>query len=164
MAKKKVVAKAKKKAQPKKTVAKKTVAKKAVAKQTIKKAVKKLTPKKDEKRVLVNTIIEGILDKKGKNIVCLDLRKIENRVSDYFIITEADSTTQVHAIADSIEDSVKKNLKYNPFHSEGFQNSEWILIDYVDVVVHIFQGSIRQLYNLEGLWADAEEIELKLKY
>lgn len=154
MAKKKVVAKAKKKAQPKK----------AAAKKSVKKVVKKQAPKKDEKRILVNTIIEGILDKKGKNVVCLDLRKIENRVSDYFIITEAESTTQVNAIADSIEDSVKKKLKYIPFHSEGFQNSEWILIDYVDVVVHVFQSEIRNHYNLESLWADAEEIDLKLKY
>lgn len=154
MAKKKVVAKAKKKAQPKK----------AAAKKSVKKVVKKQAPKKDEKRALVNTIIEGILDKKGKNIVCLDLRNIENRVSDYFIITEAESTTQVNAIADSIEDSVKKKLKYNPFHSEGFQNSEWILIDYVDVVVHVFQSEIRNHYNLESLWADAEEVDLKLKY
>lgn len=158
MAKKKAVAKAKKKAQPKKAAAKKSV------KKVAKKVVKKQAPKKDEKRVLVNTIIEGILDKKGKNIVCLDLRNIENRVSDYFIITEAESTTQVNAIADSIEDSVKKKLKYNPFHSEGFQNSEWILIDYVDVVVHVFQSEIRNHYNLESLWADAEEVELKLKY
>ena len=75
---------------------------------------------------------------------------------DYYLICQADSNTQVKAIAGSVEDIVKKRLNERPYHSEGFQNSEWILIDFVTVVVHIFQSHIREFYNLEALWANAE--------
>lgn len=118
--------------------------------------MKQKKKKKDESAILADIAIKGILEKKGKNITSLDLRNIPNSVCDYFIICEGDSTTQVDAIAKSVEEEVKKETGENPYHSEGFENAEWILIDYVTVVVHIFQKQIREFYNLESLWADAE--------
>ncbi|HVA99245.1 MAG TPA: ribosome silencing factor [Bacteroidia bacterium] len=116
--------------------------------------------KKNESTGLVETVLKGIQEKKGKNITCLNLKKISNNICDYFIICEGDSTTQVDAIANSVEYEVKKALGENPYHAEGFENSEWILIDYVDVVVHVFRKDIRDFYKLEALWADAEVEEL----
>ncbi len=146
----------KKKAAPKKAAA----AKKQVAKPN--KAVGKITPKviKDETQILADSIVEGILEVKGRNISVLDLRGIHNRVCDYFIICQADSNTQVNAIAGSVEEMVKKLTGERPYRKEGFENSEWILVDYVTVVVHIFQTQIRNFYNLESLWADAEVTEI----
>ncbi len=146
----------KKKAAPKKAAA----AKKQVAKSN--KAVGKITPKviKDETQILADSIVEGILEVKGRNISVLDLRGIHNRVCDYFIICQADSNTQVNAIAGSVEEMVKKLTGERPYRKEGFENSEWILVDYVTVVVHIFQTQIRNFYNLESLWADAEVTEI----
>lgn len=112
--------------------------------------------KKISSEDVLKTAIKGIQEKKGENIVSLDLRNIKNRVCDYFIICDAQSTTQVNAIAHSVEYEVKKKLSETPFHHEGYENSEWILIDYVTVVVHVFQHDIRDFYNIEGLWADAE--------
>jgi ribosome-associated protein len=111
---------------------------------------------KDSAAILAESVIKGIQEKKGKEIVCLDLRKIDNAICDYFIICHGDSNTQVDAIADSIDDEVKKELGEDPWHSEGFENAEWILLDYVDVVVHVFQKHIRDFYKLEKLWGDAE--------
>ena len=146
----------KKKAAPKKAAA----AKKQVAKPN--KAVGKITPKviKDETQILADSIVEGILEVKGRNISVLDLRGIHNRVCDYFIICQADSNTQVNAIAGSVEEMVKRLTGERPYRKEGFENSEWILVDYVTVVVHIFQTQIRNFYNLESLWADAEVTEI----
>ncbi len=160
--KKKVIKKA---AAPKKaTPAKKTSeAKKIVAKTTkAKLPTKKITPKakKDSNELLADAIVEGILDVKGKNISILNLKSIHNRVCDYFIICQADSNTQVNAIAGSVEEMVKKLTGERPYRKEGFENSEWILVDYVTVVVHIFQSQIRNYYNLESLWADAEIREI----
>ena len=124
------------------------------------KAKKKSKKKSSDSSLLAETIVKGILEKKGKNILCLNLTGIGSSVCNYFIICEADSTTQVNAIADSVEETVKKELGENPYHAEGYENAEWILIDYVDVVVHIFQPDIRSFYNLEALWADAEVEEL----
>ncbi len=125
-----------------------------------KKAVKSVVPKKkeikDATQLLADAVVEGILEKKGKNISVLNLKEIHNRVCDYFIICQADSTTQVNAIAGSVEEMVKKRTGEKPYRSEGFENSEWILVDYVTVVVHIFQSHVRDFYNLEALWADAE--------
>jgi ribosome-associated protein len=90
----------------------------------------------------------------------MNLQSIHNRVCDYFIICQADSNTQVNAIAESIQETVRKTTGDKPYRSEGFENSEWILIDYVTVVVHIFQSHIRDFYNLESLWADAETKEI----
>jgi ribosome-associated protein len=136
------------------------MAKKKAEKTTKPKAIKV----KDETASLADIAIKGILEKKGKNITCLNLRNIPNRVCDYFIICEGDSTTQVDAIARSVEEEVRKAIDEKPYHAEGFENSEWILIDYVNVVVHVFQKEIREFYNLEALWADAEVEEFAYEY
>ncbi len=155
-----------KKAAPKKVAAKKVAVKKAViAKKAAPKKVVKTAPSinKVEKSAiekLVDAAVEGILEVKGRNISILDLRKIHNRVCDYYIICQADSNTQVNAIAGSVEEIVKKRVGDRPYHTEGFQNAEWVLVDYVTVVVHIFQTQIRSFYNLEALWADAEITKL----
>jgi ribosome-associated protein len=101
-------------------------------------------------------VIKGIQEKKGKNIISMNLKNIHNAVTDYFIICHGTSSTQVAAIAGSVEYEVKKATGMNPWHKEGYQNSEWILLDYADVVVHIFQEKIRDFYQIENLWADAE--------
>jgi len=120
--------------------------------------------KKNDSALLTESVVNGIQEKKGREIVVLDLRKIENAVSDFFIICEADSTTQVGAIARSVQEIVEKERGEKAWHSEGAQNAQWILIDYVSVVVHVFQKEIRQFYNLESLWADAEIMEVELQY
>ena len=107
-------------------------------------------------QLLVDAAIEGILEVKGKNISVLDLRKLKNRVCDFYVVCHAESKTQVNAIANSVDVIVKKLTDENPYHTEGMQNAEWVLIDYVNVVVHIFQTEARYFYNLEALWADAE--------
>jgi ribosome-associated protein len=107
---------------------------------------------------LAKAIVNAIEEKKGDNIICLDLRDIENRVCDYFIICDGNSTTQVEAIAGSVEYLVKKELGERPYRSEGYENATWILIDYVNVIVHVFDKETRHFYNLESLWADGEQI------
>jgi ribosome-associated protein len=114
----------------------------------------------DPVKHLADVAVEGILEVKGRNISVLNLKNIHNRVCDYFIICQADSNTQVNAIAGSVEEMVKKMTGERPYRKEGFENAEWILVDYVTVVVHIFQSQIRNFYNLESLWADAEITEL----
>ncbi len=106
--------------------------------------------------LLITEIIKGIEDVKGEKITILDLRDIENTVCDYFIICEANSNTQVSAISGSIQKNVSKTLKDKAWHVEGESNAEWILIDYVNVVVHVFQKHVREFYNLEELWGDAK--------
>jgi ribosome-associated protein len=151
-----------------KVAAKKVATKKAVAPKKSTPVKKVATPKakaapkkiKDETQQLADAIVEGILEVKGRNISLLNLKEIHNRVCDYFIICQADSNTQVNAIANSVEEMVKKLTGERPYRKEGFENSEWILVDYVTVVVHIFQTQIRNFYNLESLWADAEITEI----
>ena len=101
-------------------------------------------------------IIHAIKEKKGENINSLDLRKIPEAVADYFIICEASSTTQVRAIADFIQEHIKDTVNETPYHSEGQQSAHWILIDYVNVVVHIMQPETRKFYKLEEMWSDGE--------
>lgn len=101
-------------------------------------------------------VIHGIQEKKGNEIVRLDLRNITSSVTDYFVICHAESSNQVKAIALSVEDEVFKALKQEPWRKEGLQLGEWILLDYVDVVVHIFKTDKRQFYGIEDLWGDAE--------
>ncbi len=110
---------------------------------------------------LINAIIKGIQDVKGKDIVCLDLKNIHNRVCEYFIVCHGDSTTQVKAIAESIEKETWLSIKEDARHKEGKNNAEWVLLDYFNVVIHIFHKDKREYYNLENLWADAimHEIE-----
>ncbi|MFN5706105.1 MAG: ribosome silencing factor [bacterium] len=110
----------------------------------------------DESKKIAEVIIHGIQEKKGKDIVSLDLRNISSSVSDFFVVCHADSSTQVKAIADSVEDEMYKAFKEEPWHKEGFQNSEWILLDFVSVVVHIFRTEKRDYYGVEDLWGDAE--------
>jgi ribosome-associated protein len=118
---------------------------------------------KNESKRLSEVIIEGILDKKGEEIVRLDLTDIPNSVSNYFVVCHGNSKIQVEAIAGSVEEHTLKELRAKPWHREGFENAEWILLDYVDVVVHIFQEETRKFYNLEKLWADAEVKSFDLK-
>lgn len=100
-------------------------------------------------------IIKAIQEKKGENIVALDLRKIPEAVSDYFIVCEATSTIQVKAIADFVEETVKKELGENPYRHEGYSALQWVLIDYVNIVVHIMLPETRKFYKLEEMWSDA---------
>ena len=101
-------------------------------------------------------IIHAIKEKKGDNIVSLDLRKIPEAVADFFIICEASSTTQVKAIADFVEEHVRKTVQEAPYHSEGHQTAHWILIDYVNIVVHVMLPETRKFYKLEEMWNDGE--------
>ena len=101
-------------------------------------------------------VVEGLQEIKGQNITVLDLREIENAVTDFFIIAEGNSNTQVNSLADSVHKVVRENVGDKPWHIEGRDNSELVLMDYVTVVVHVFQKGIREFYDLEGLWGDAE--------
>lgn len=107
---------------------------------------------------IVATVVEAMDSVKGKEIVTLDLRETGTAVTDYFVICHANSKTQVDALADKIIDEVRDKNGVKPYHVEGRDNTEWILIDFVDVVVHVFLQSMRQFYQLEELWADAEKI------
>ena len=100
-------------------------------------------------------MIDAILDKKGHQVISLDLRKIKDTPSDYFIIAHGDSSTQVRAIYSNVVDMAEKN-GIRPYHMEGMKNSEWIIIDFVDVVVHVFYREKRDFYGLEDLWNDAK--------
>lgn len=105
---------------------------------------------------LSEIIVHGMQEKKGNEIVRLDLRNIHSSVSDYFVICHADSAIQVNTLAKSVEEEVFKALKQEPWHKEGFEHGEWILLDFVDVVVHIFKTDKRKFYGIEELWGDAE--------
>ena len=107
---------------------------------------------------IVATVVEAMDAIKGKEIVTLDLRETGTSVTDYFLICQAASKTQVDAIADKVIDEVRDKNGVKPYHVEGRDNTEWILIDFVDVVVHVFLQSMRKYYQLEELWADAEKI------
>lgn len=112
----------------------------------------------DNTEEVVATIVEAMDALKGKEIVTLNLRETGTAVTDYFVICHAASKTQVDAIADKVIDEVRDKCGVKPYHVEGRDNTEWILIDFVDVVVHIFLQSMRKYYQLEELWADAERI------
>ena len=104
---------------------------------------------------MVETIVSAIADKKGKNIVSLDLTGFDGAISDHFVICHATSTTQVAAIADGIEEKVFEVHKEWPRRTEGLNNSVWVAVDYIEVMVHIFLTPLREYYQLEQLWADA---------
>jgi len=110
---------------------------------------------------ILKVITKAIQDKKGENIISMDLRKIPEAVADFFVICEATSTTQVKAIADYIEVMVKENCGENPYHHEGHSAMQWIIVDYINVVVHIFQPETRKFYKLEDMWSDAVVEEFK---
>lgn len=105
---------------------------------------------------LIALILQGIEEVKGQEIRLLDLREIENTVCDYFVICNGTSNTHVNAIVGSVQKTVSKAIKDKPWHVEGSENAEWILMDYVNVVVHVFQKHIREYYDIEGLWGDAK--------
>lgn len=108
---------------------------------------------------LAEIIVAGIREKKGEKIVKLDLKGLDSTVCDSFIVCQADNPRQVVAIADAVEDFVFDNTKCWPFHKEGKDNAEWIVLDYVDVVVHVFLDEKRDFYRLEKLWADAKRTD-----
>lgn len=112
-----------------------------------------------EEQVLIDVIAQAILDKKGKGVVSLDLTGMDGAICSHFVVCNADSTTQVSAIADAIEEAVYLKLGENPWRVEGKQTSLWVAMDYIDVVVHIFQSELRDYYRLEDLWADAPMVE-----
>ena len=120
------------------------------------KTLKKVKKNKASASTLVRHAVKGIEEKKGNEIVCINLKKIPNNACDYFVVCEGNSRTQVQAIAGSVEEFVEKNTGSRPWHVEGLANGEWVLMDYVDVAVHIFQPEARSHYNLENMWADAE--------
>ncbi len=117
----------------------------------------------DQTDILLKSIVEGIFEKKGHNVLRIDLRKLENRITDYFVICHGTSTTQVGSLCDSVEETVRKEAGEKPLHVEGLENCYWVLVDYGNVVVHIFLEEQRNFYSLESLWADAEIEELKEK-
>lgn len=113
---------------------------------------------------LIALIIAGIEEVKGVDINLLDLREIENTVCDYFVICNGTSNTHVNAIVSSIQKTVSKSIKDKPWHVEGADNAEWVLMDYVNVVVHVFQKHIREFYDIEGLWGDAKVTMVESSY
>ena len=114
--------------------------------------------------LLITQVIKGIEEVKGQDITILDLREIENTVCDYFIICNGTSNTQVNAIVGSVQKTVSKALKDKPFNIEGTDNAEWVLMDYVNIVVHVFQKHIREHYNIEDLWGDAKSTLIETNY
>lgn len=109
---------------------------------------------------LVDTIVEGIRENKGHNISVLDLRGVDGATADFYVVCEGTSTTQVESIADSVEDCVHKQTGEWPIHFEGRANAQWVLIDYHDVVAHVFLPDVRAFYDLEGLWSDVRRDDL----
>ena len=109
----------------------------------------------DEAGLLLESVYRGMFEKKGQDVLKIDLRRFENGITDYFIICHGSSTTQVDSICYSVEESVRQGTGIKPSHVEGLDNCFWVLIDYGDVVVHIFLSEYRTFYSLESLWADA---------
>lgn len=163
-----------KKASPKKAASKKVVKVPLTEKEEAQKEANRIANTENKKKVsggakrpkkvttvaqttsLLDAIVQGMQDKKGKNITVINLGGLEHRVADYFVICDADSGTHVSAIADSLEESAMKKTGEKPYHSEGYQNAEWILVDYVNIVAHVFMRETREFYNIEALWADGE--------
>ena len=110
---------------------------------------------------LSRVIVSGMQEKKALDIVVLDLRKLKNAIADFFVICSGSSDKQIDAIADSIDEQVYRVLKENPWHTEGKNNKEWMLLDYISVVAHVFRKDRRDYYALEKLWGDAEITEVK---
>jgi ribosome-associated protein len=123
-----------------------------------------MTKNKINNDELIANIIKGIEEVKGNDIDILDLRAIDNAACDYFIICNGNSNTQVNAIVNSVQKTVSKSIKDKPWHVEGMDNSEWVLMDYVNIVVHVFQKHIREYYNIEALWGDAKITNIENKY
>jgi|TARA_X000000950_G_scaffold48384_2_gene56206 ribosome-associated protein len=120
--------------------------------------------KKTNTDALLSLIIEGIEEVKGEDINILDLRDIDNNVCKYFVVCSGNSNTQVRAISSSVQKVVSKSLREKPWHVEGQETSEWVLMDFVDVVVHIFQKQTRSHYDIESLWGDAKQTLVESNY
>ena len=105
---------------------------------------------------LIANIIKSIEEVKGEEVILIDMKKIDNSPCDYFIVCDGSSNTQVNAIVSKIKKNVSKLLSEKPLNIEGLENCKWVLIDYIDIVVHVFQKEIRQYYNIENLWGDAK--------
>jgi|TARA_B100000900_G_scaffold250732_1_gene213602 ribosome-associated protein len=120
--------------------------------------------KKESSEILLDKIIHGIENVKGEDIQKMDLRKIENTPCEFFVICSGNSNTQVSAIVNSIKKKVSKTLSEKPLHTEGLEIAEWVLIDYVNVVVHVFQRKTREFYNIEELWGDAISTQIISNY
>ena len=123
-----------------------------------------MAKKNNSNDVLLTNIIKGIEEVKGNDIDILDLREIDNSACDYFVICNGNSNTQVTAIVNSVQKTVSKEIKDKPWHVEGMENAEWVLMDYVNIVVHVFQKNIREYYNIESLWGDAKITSIENKY
>lgn len=118
--------------------------------------------KKVDSKLIIDTVIDSISDLKGEDISILDLREIENAFCEYFIICNGNSNTHVAAIASAIERKVRNEIKERPWHVEGVENAQWILLDYTNIIVHVFQKEYREYYDIEGLWGDAKEISITI--
>ena len=116
--------------------------------------------REDDSQVLCDAIVEGMQENKAKDIVVLDLRKIHNAVCDYFVICSGDSSTQVDGISSSVVRHTRKELSEKPYSVEGKSNREWVLLDYVSVVAHVFYKETRSFYKLKDLWADAVRVDI----
>ncbi|MBN2637780.1 MAG: ribosome silencing factor [Bacteroidales bacterium] len=111
----------------------------------------------NDSKSIKSQVVAAMQEKKGKDIISLDFGKIPDAVTKYFVICHVSSRTQARAIFDYVVEKVKLNSEISPYHREGYENSEWLLIDYVDVVAHVFIEETRHFYNLEGLWADTKK-------
>jgi len=111
----------------------------------------------NDQTIIKDVIVEAIKERKGNEIIVLDLNNLQQSIADYFVICHGNSNTQVDSIADNIERQARTEIKEHLLHKEGAENSHWILLDYGNVVVHIFQEEFRRFYNLEDLWADAKK-------
>ncbi|MFZ9847056.1 MAG: ribosome silencing factor [Flavobacteriales bacterium] len=156
------------KEKPKKEVAKKAPVKAAVKKAPAKTAAKTKPAAKAKKvdtssasEKLMQLVVHGMQEVKGEDIVVLDLREIGNSSCDFFVICHGNSSTHCSAVAQGVEKEVKKATGEMPWRREGVSNGEWVLLDYVSVVVHVFQQYTRELYNIEDLWADAKTVKVK---
>ncbi len=144
--------------------------KKPIAKKTVTTKPKGVRPERsskpstaDQALILAMCVAQGMYEKKAEDIRILDMREVKGASSDFFVISHAESDKQVEAIANSAEDETVKILQEKPWHKEGFENLEWVLLDYIDVVAHVFQQEKREFYAIEELWGDAKEVKFKGK-
>lgn len=115
----------------------------------------------NDSSLVKDTIIEAMLERKAKDVVAIDLRELEQSVADYFVVCHGESNVQVAAVAEFVERHVKSEIKEQLLNKEGLENSQWVLLDYGSVVVHVFQQESRSFYNLEDLWADGVKESIK---
>ncbi len=114
-----------------------------------------------ESKDLVNSIVEGIQDLKGKSVTVIDLSETGNSICGYFVICTGDSSTHVNSISESVIRTIRKKHQSKPLAKDGFENAQWVALDYGDVMVHVFQRETREFYNIEGLWADGKVTEIE---